>query len=310
MRQQVAGKISGVRGVVVCHLSLPRETTPHTVLLYSLLLLAWCRYRSHLQKLISTRSLTSFMMERRAAEAGTADVSVISLLSVILNCLFFRWWLLPPMEANLSLGSVKDYSNTHHVTLIPPPPFLPCSEPIRMSGSSMLCTFVCRYMESTVCQKSLSLTLMDGLGEMKGVSLCVCASSCVWGLGVVLWIRNSKSWTHPGTCHTFRHPSPSNPKILLLHPASPTSRPQPRRSLHHQQAQLGAQWGGGGSRNMRIQRDLVGLYKLDTYCLIHFPKPEQNKWRKQERLGCKCGVSLDMEISSSLNMRYMRGPRL
>lgn len=125
----------------------------------------------------------------------------------------------PPMEANLSLGSVKDYSNTP-CDLNPPPPHIPpaafqlCSELIGMSRFLRI-LHICALLHGGrhVCQESLSLTWMDGLSEIK----CV----CVWGGGVILWFRNSRSRTHPGTCHTFRHSSPSNPKILLLPPLTP-----------------------------------------------------------------------------------------
>ena len=78
-----------------------------------------------------------------------------------------RGWLLRLLlllvEADLSLGAVKDYSSTHHVTLIPPCLFLLRSANQDEGCAVHVCVLACAYLSVAFCVSPCWLPCLSGV---------------------------------------------------------------------------------------------------------------------------------------------------
>ena len=156
-RQQAAGEVTGVRGVPVCHLSLPRETTHNTVLLYSLLSLSSLTFiaqihnKTHIYLCLHTHTHTHVHGHTCTIQTGLRHLTCVVFLlehdhGQPPRHTTLHLFLFPAAagEGQPVLGSSKGLrQRTHHVTLIPPCLLLPH---FSQSGWGMrLCMYVSVY---------------------------------------------------------------------------------------------------------------------------------------------------------------------
>lgn len=152
-------------------------------------------------------------------------------------------WMLVLIEANLSLGAVKDYSSAHHVTLIPLCLLRPCSANQDQGWAEDVCVYVAHICVSLlagwhVCLKRIFTNRWIKLDKREMpwglcVHLTICVSLCFYG-GVGGWGDSVNQQRQP-PWHVSHIQTTSfilrNPKVPLLLPLSHKQTSTPTQPL-------------------------------------------------------------------------------